>query len=104
MKTTTVEDIETIKKYVFWNSTLATCFMVVYFFVCSSTLKMEAKFSSETSVDFQRSDNLKSYNSNRDMLWAEAESFESWQRQNFSLHSFQTGLLANGYRGPFPYG
>jgi hypothetical protein len=33
---------------------LATCFTLVYCFAYSSTLKMEAAYSSEMSVDFQR--------------------------------------------------
>jgi hypothetical protein len=33
---------------------LAACFMLVFCLTYSSTLKMEATFSSETSVDFQR--------------------------------------------------
>jgi hypothetical protein len=33
---------------------LATCFMLVSYLAYSSTLKMEATCSSETSVDFQR--------------------------------------------------
>jgi hypothetical protein len=35
------------------ESLLATCFMLVYYLVYSSTLNMEATSSSKTSADFQ---------------------------------------------------
>jgi hypothetical protein len=37
----------------------ATCFMLVSCLAYSSTLKMEATYFSETSVDFQRTDGVK---------------------------------------------
>jgi heme O synthase-like polyprenyltransferase len=39
-----------MKTSVFWDITLATCFMLVV----SSALKMEVTYSSETSLDFER--------------------------------------------------
>jgi hypothetical protein len=53
-----------LKNPIFWDTTptvsaehiplLVTCFMLVYCVAYSSTLKMEATCSSETSVDYQR--------------------------------------------------
>jgi hypothetical protein len=39
----------------FQGDLLGTCFMQIFWLACFSTLKMEATFLSETSVDFQRS-------------------------------------------------
>jgi hypothetical protein len=54
MKMKTPEDKDTNKKSIFWDTKLATCFMVLSFLVYSAALKMEATFSAETLLDFQR--------------------------------------------------